>query len=323
MSPPTSRGGLSITLKIRHRAASAALLATIGLTGFKLGVAALSGSVGVLSEGLHSFLDLVSASLSFFTVQEAGKPADEDHPFGHGKIETLSSLFEALLLVGAAALMIYEGTLHIAHPHPLRFEWLAMLTLFISMIVSYGMYRHNSVAAAASESSALQVNALHFLSDVVAAAAVLLGLVVLKFTGWLLIDPLLGFGVAAYILIVSAKQIKRAILELSDTQLPAEEIRVIRECLDRYVARLPGKIMNAHDLRTRRSGATRHIDFHLEVCGLLSVKESHDICDEIEGELDHVVPGASITIHVEPCEQRDGPCEQRGNPCSASIKSIY
>jgi cation diffusion facilitator family transporter len=264
----------------------------------------ISGSAAVLSEGLHSFLDLVSASVSFFTVREAGKPADEDHPFGHGKIETLSSLIEALLLLVAATLMIYEGSEQIVHPKPLHYQGLAIVTIFVSMVVSYFMYRFNLKAANAVESGALHLNALHFLTDVMASAAILIGLVVLKVTGWLLIDALLAFAVAIYILVVSARQVRSAILELLDTQLPDEEIELIKKLLKSFT----GKMIEAHDLRTRKSGATRHIDFHLVCCGEMSVNESHAVCDDVEAKILDVFPSASINIHVEPCEPGKSHC---------------
>lgn len=281
------------------------MVATIGLTVFKLAVAAVSGSVGLLSEGVHSFLDVVSAALSYFTVREAGKPADEDHPFGHGKIETLSSLFESLLLVGAAAWISFEGWEHLRHPEPVHYQGLAMVAMVISIVVSFIVYRHNAQAAIKAESSALHVNALHFLSDVVASIAVLVGLLALRLTGWLIIDPIMAFAVAAYILLISLQQVKKAILELSDTQLPESEIQEIRGILASFADRT----IEAHDLRTRRSGSTRHIDFHLVLCGALSVNESHQLCDEIELKISERLPSASVNIHVEPCETEHSGCQ--------------
>jgi cation diffusion facilitator family transporter len=289
---------------VRHRAATLALAATVGLTVFKLGVARLTGSVGMLSEGVHSFLDVISAAVSYFTVREAVKPADADHPFGHGKIETLSSLFEALLLVAAAGWITYEGIEHVMHPVPVQYEGVAMATMIVSIVASYAVYRHNLAASRETESSALRVNALHFLSDVVASIGVLVGLVLLKLTGWLLIDPIMAFTVAAYILLISLKQVKESILELSDTQLPEVEIAEIR----RIIGAFEGRTIEAHDIRTRRSGATRHIDFHLVVCGYMSVHESHSVCDEIELKINDRFPGASVNIHVEPCETENTGC---------------
>ncbi len=269
-------------------------------------MAYFSGSVGVLSEGIHSTLDLVSAAISFFTVRVAGKPADEDHPFGHGKIETVSSLFESLLLVAAAALIVVEGIEHFKNPQPVQFQALAMFAMVVSLVVSFAVYRHNLAASRVTDSSAIKVNALHFLSDVVASAGILVGLLILKFTGWLVIDALMAFAVAAYILIISLKQVRESIGELTDTQLPEREIRAIRRLLDEF----KDDAIEAHELRTRKSGANRHMDFHLVVCGQMSVDESHAVCDRIEARVDAMFPRSSVNIHVEPCEKEIVGCHE-------------
>ena len=300
----TSQEDLFITIKRRHRAASLALVATVGLTVLKLGAAMMSHSVGVLSEGVHSFLDLLSAAVSFFTVRQAVMPADENHPFGHGKIETLSSLFESLLLGVAAALIFYEAIQHWIHPAVIEHEGIAMAVILVSIIVSYAIYKHNFSAAKATESSALHVNALHFLSDVVASVGILVGLVLMKITGWAMIDPLIAMGVAVYILWVAVKQVKGALWELSDTQLPDHEVNQIRTLLND----LDGKAIESHDLRTRKGGSTRHIDFHLVVCGHMTVESSHSVCDELELKIQKTLPSSSVTIHVEPCEKEKTGC---------------
>ena len=296
-------------MRLRERATSLALAVTVGLTIMKLGVGVFSGSIGVISEGVHSFLDLISATVAFFTVREAGKPADREHPFGHGKIETLSSLFESLFLVAAALLIVTEGYRHFRNPQPIDHENLAIGTILISMIVSYWVYRQNHATAQTTESSAIRVNALHFLSDVAASGGILIGLILLKFTGWLIIDPIMAFAVAAYILLISAQQVKQALNELTDTQLPTDEVKKIEEILDDFTVTRK-RAIEAHDLRTRRSGATRHIDFHLLVCGEMSVNESHGVCDDIETEISAVFPNASVNIHVEPCEANSASCRE-------------
>lgn len=292
-----------------------ALIATVALTAIKVGAAAVSGSVSVLSEAIHSALDLVSAALSFYTVREAIKPADEDHPFGHGKIETLSSLFEAVLLAIAAGFIVYEGVDHLRNPHEIVGQEWAIGVIFVSLVVSYIVYRHNLKAGRETESSALEVNALHFLSDVVASAGVLIGLVALKITGWLWIDPLVAFLVAAYVFAIALQQVKKSLAELSDVKLPESEVALVREILER----VRDREVEVHDLRTRRSGAVRHIDFHLVCCAHLSVLESHEVCDHLEAEILTQFPGASIQIHVEPCVQERPNCE---STCPRAKRSV-
>ncbi len=275
------------------------------MTILKVGIGYVSHSVGVLSEGIHSCLDLISATLSYFTVRVAIKPADQEHPFGHGKIETLSSLFEAILLMIAAFFIIYEGTQQVFDPKPIQYQNMSILIMFISAVASVFAYRHNALVAKQTESSALHVNALHFLADAMTSAGILIGLVLLQITHWPLIDPLMAFVVAIYILIISIPQIKNALLELSDFQLPHAEIQMVQSILNNWKS----GVIEAHDLRTRKSGATRHMDFHLVVCRHLTVENSHTVCDELESKIKQNLAGASITIHVEPCAHATPQCQ--------------
>ncbi|MGE0616710.1 MAG: cation diffusion facilitator family transporter [Bacteriovoracia bacterium] len=288
-------------LAVRAQAARVALAATILLTFFKFAVALYMGSVGVLSEAIHSLLDLLSAGIAFFTVRAAVQPADQDHPYGHGKFETVSSLFEALLLFAAAGFVVWEGWRAWLNPAPLQHEWLAIAVMGLSLLASYLVYRHNIGAARATESRAIEANAIHFLADVVTSGGVLAGLIAIYFTGLQVIDALMAFGIAAYILFMAVKLVKAAIAELVDVQLPAEELAD----LDAILARFKPKVIGVHELRTRRSGSHRHIDFHLSVCGDFTVNQSHFICDEMEDKIMERFPAASVNIHVEPCSQHD------------------
>lgn len=296
--------------RTRIRAATFALGTTILLTALKVGAGIATGSVGVISEGIHSGLDLVSAAIAFFTIREAGKPADADHPFGHGKIETLSSLSESILLLVAAGFIVNEGVDRLYHPQPMENGGIAVAAIVISLLVSFFVYKHNRRAAESTDSSAIRVNALHFLADTVTATGVLGALVAIQLTGWTWIDPLVAFAIAIYIIIVSWGQVRAAIADLTDKQLPEEELTRLQGIVDSF----DGKIIEAHDLKTRRSGANRHIEFHLSVCGKMSVQESHAICDEIEAAIEREFPRTLSTIHVEPCNHHEPnlcvPCER-------------
>jgi cation diffusion facilitator family transporter len=281
----------------RSRAASFALVAALLLAALKIGVGIWTKSVGVFSEGIHSSLDLVSAAIAFFTIREAGKPADREHPFGHGKIETLSSLIESLLLVAASVFITLEGIEHLRNPTPVEHTGVAIATIAVSLVASYGVYLHNRRSAKLTESSAIEVNALHFLADAVTSAGVLIALLVIAYTGWQWIDPAIAFAIAIYILAISWKQIARSISELTDHQLPDEEVARAVRLLESFRPR----ILEAHDLRTRKSGVHRHFDFHALFCGRATVEESHLVCDELETAFENEFPGSQVSIHVEPC----------------------
>ncbi|RYZ70558.1 MAG: cation transporter [Proteobacteria bacterium] len=285
----------------RFRAATFALVVTLVLTVGKFLIAHITSSVGVLSEGIHSSLDLLSAAVAFFTIREAIKPADADHPFGHGKIETLSSLLEATLLVPASFFIFYESYEHWKNPTELKEPWLAFGVMVVALLVSFAAFLHNRGAAKSTESRAIEVNALHFLADAATSGGVALGIVVIYFTGLTWIDPLIGILIGLYILYLSAPQIWAAVQELADSRLPDSEIAEIEALIKTYANR----IIEIHDLRTRKSGINRYIEFHLTTCGKETVEESHQVCDEMEHSIETRFPRATVSIHVEPCGNHD------------------
>lgn len=296
---------LTASAKTRENAVKLSLFIATFLTLFKLGVGWFTGSVGVISEGIHSLLDWTSAIIAFFAVREAGKPADEDHPFGHGKIEVFSSLVESVLLVLAAGVIMYQGVDRILHPTPVQHEWAAILVMSISIFLNFIVFKRNQIAAVETESQAIQVNAFHFLTDALTSVAVLAGLLVISLTGWHQIDAMMAFGIGIYIVLVSVRQMRSAFGELFDIQLPESE----RILIERLIESFKPSIVGMHELRTRKSGAIRHIDFHILVCKYMTVQQSHHICDEIESKLMDRFPLAMVTTHVEPCDNHSPTCE--------------
>lgn len=289
----------------RARATAISVFVAFFLTTVKLAVGVWTQSMGVFSDGIHSLLDLVSALVTFVTVRHALKPADEEHPYGHGKFETVSSVVEAALLVLAAAYIGYESIHRIQQPHEIRDGWIGMGVISVSAAMSYVVYRHNARIARQTESRALSVNAFHFLTDVLTSLGVLAGLILVEVTGYSVIDVIVALILAVYITYESIRLMRHALDELVDVQLPREEVVAITEAL-----RVHGKdIIDVHDIRTRRSGAHRHVDCHLVVCGNMSVHQSHEICDRMEENVHRTFPFAEVHVHVEPCEQVAPSCE--------------
>lgn len=291
-------------LKMRRRAAILAFVSALGLTIIKFTAALLSHSVSMLSEAMHSLLDLISATVAFFAVQEAAKPADAGHPFGHGKIETLSSLFESLFLMGAAVFIFSESIGHLRNPKAIENENLALVVMLISIVVSYLVYLHNRYAGKVTESAAIAVNATHFLSDMLTSVTVVIALVLIRFTEWMYWDGIFGIGIGCYLFYAVYQQTRDAILELVDVQLPRHEIERVRKAILPFQPRF----VEVHDLRTRKGGTVRYIDFHLLVCAWMSVNESHELCDEMEAAIEREFPSAMVSIHVEPCHHRTQNC---------------
>jgi cation diffusion facilitator family transporter len=276
------------------------------LTCLKFATAEISGSVSLFSEAIHSLLDLVSAGITFFTLRESIKPADLEHPFGHGKMENLSSLFECVLLLLAAVLIIKESTTQWSHIQPVTHQPASIAVLVFSLIVSFFAYQHNSQAAIKLDSRALETNATHFLADAASNLAVLLGFILMHFTGWQIIDPVLALCVAAYLVTICIPQIKSNIAELIDNRLPVSEIEQIVE----KISLSKKEFIQFRKLRTRKSGNHRHIDFQVVFCGSISVGNAYAVCDTIENNIKAVFTEPSISIYMRPCEKQKTQCFQ-------------
>ncbi|MEW6055928.1 MAG: cation diffusion facilitator family transporter [Bdellovibrionota bacterium] len=299
-------GGLAkINQQKRFRAASLALAATTVLTIAKLVVAVATGSVGVLSEAIHSGLDLLSSLVTFFVVRASVRPADWDHPFGHGKIESLSALFEAFLLLVAGGYILFEGISKWTRPghHVDHIGW-GLAVTGASVLINLYVYFQNRNVAREQESIAIETNAFHFLTDVFSSLAVFLSLGALHFTQWIFLDPLVAILIAGYILWVGIEQIKKCVAELSDTVLPGEEVETVRQVLRGHEK----EFLNYHDLRTRKAGAVRFVDLHLTVCSEQTVHEAHEVCDRIEDDLTKSFKEAHVNIHIEPCGNHGPNC---------------
>jgi len=286
------------------RTARLSILSNTLLVALKLAVGLLSGSVSIISEAIHSFMDLFAAVMAFVSIRLARRPADKRHPYGHEKIENVSGVLEAILIFVAVCLIIYEAVQKLIHNEPVQRLELGLVVMTISgavnILVSRKLYR----VAAEERSVALEADALHLKTDVYSSLGVAVGLLVIvalqRLAGfaWVsYLDPIVAIAIAALILRESWSMLRKAFGPLVDTSLSLQDIAAIETCVKRY----PN--VGLHSLRTRSAGGKKHIDFHLSVPEVISVKESHSLCDAIERDLRRLIPKASILIHVEPRER--------------------
>ncbi len=271
----------------------------------KLAVGLAIGSLSVLAEAIHSGLDLLAAVIAFLSVREAGKPADEGHPYGHGKIENLSGTVEALLVLAAAFWIGYEALQHLLTAQTVRSPGAGMAVMAVSAVLNTLLSRYLLRVAAATDSVALRADALHLLTDVYTSAGVLVGLGLIKLTGWAALDPLVALAVAVMIVRAAWQLLRHSFLPLLDISLPGEEqeeiLRVIEGFRNRY--------LEVHMLRTRKAGGERHIDLHLVLPKAMPVAAAHRLCDDIEAALAARYPSSHVLIHVEPCDElENGRC---------------
>jgi len=262
----------------------------------KLIVGLFTGSVAILSEAIHSLLDLLASFIAFLSVRISSKPADKEHPYGHGKVENISGTIETLLIFVAGIWIIYECIHKIITPTPIKLPVLGILVMLLGALINFVVSRIVYRTAKNINSVAMKSNALHLLTDVYTSLGVALSLLIVHLTGWYILDPIIGIILACYIMIEAFKLMKEAFPPLLDARLSKEEeeqiIQIIESFKDEYI--------EYHDFRTRRSGAEEYIDFHLVVASNKSIETVHDLCDRIEEKINNLFHQANILIHLEP-----------------------
>jgi cation diffusion facilitator family transporter len=288
-------------------AAKLMLIVVIGLIVLKVVVAVITGSISILAQAVDSSLDLFAVVITFFTIRIAAKPADEEHPFGHGKAENIAAIVQALLIFTAGGLIIYSAVRKIQVGATVELAEAGIGAMLVSMIASIFLSRHLFKVSKAVDSIALQANAHNIAADVYSTAAVLLGLVAVRLTKLNILDPIIAMAVALLILKSSYDVLRKSFGGLVDVKLPDGEESVIKSCILEH----GGEVVAFHELRTRKAGSQRYIDLHLVMPRNASVEEAHRMCDHLERDIESRLPRINVTIHVESCTIE---CEQ----CSVS-----
>lgn len=280
----------------KKRVALSSVIAAIFLTGFKLVIGIITSSLGILSEALHSGLDLVAAVITYFSVRVSDMPADRKHNFGHGKIENFSAFIETILLLITCAWIIYEavGRLVSGNTH-IEVNFWSYIVVISSIIIDISRSRALYRVAKKHNSQALEADALHFSTDIWSSAVVLFGLICANF-GFFFADSVAALVVALIVLVVSYKLGKKAVDVLLD-KAPQETIIQVQQLLGNYQ-----EIKHIHNLKIRTAGADTFIKFNIHVDPDSSLKKVHDLCDKIEKDLNAIIPRSEVYIHAEPQE---------------------
>jgi cation diffusion facilitator family transporter len=286
----------------KNGAALTSVIAAIGLTAFKIIVGVITGSLGILAEAAHSGLDLVAALMTLFAVRVSGKPADELHLYGHGKIENLSALFETLLLLLTCVWIIYEAIQRLFF-HPVKVEasiW-AFIVMGTSIVIDVNRSRILYKAARQYNSQALEADALHFSTDVWSSSVVILGLALLKLSelfpklSWLdKADSIAALGVALIVVYVSAQLGYRTIMGLLDTA-PKGSVEKVKSVVESIRG-----VTDCHDVRIRTSGPSLFIDVHVLLDGHQTLEQAHKLTEKIEQAINKEFPDSDVIVHPEP-----------------------
>jgi len=258
----------------------------------------LTGSIGLLSDAAESLVNLAAALVAFWALSVAARPPDEEHAYGHTKVEYFASGVEGTLIVAAALGIALAAGRRLVHPEPLTQVPLGVAFSIAAAVINAAVALVLLSAGRRLRSITLKADAHHLLADVWTSAAVVTGIVLVQATGWLILDPIVAMAVAVSIVWAGWRLIKETGLGLMDTALPGEDCRSIAEVLAPF--QKAGVVI--HALQTRAAGARRFVSMHILVPGAWTVKQGHDLCEEIEAAVRGALPQTTVFTHMEPRE---------------------
>ena len=266
----------------------------------KLGAWYISGSVALLSDALESIINIFASCLMLFSVYVSGRPADDEHHYGHQKVEYITSLVEGGLIITAAIFIIHTALERLSKPVPITSVGSALGINLFATALNGGLSWYLIRRSKETGSIALEGDAKHLFSDVVTSVGVTGGLYFSQLTGWIQADAIIALAVSVLIMRMGAVIILKSSRILMDNHCPETEGK-IEVLLDRHRS----NFVDYHDIKTRRSGSQVFAELHLSIDGTMTVKEAHDFTDHLEYDLKKELPNVSVTIHIEPPDNND------------------
>ncbi|MBQ4135223.1 MAG: cation transporter [Methanocorpusculum sp.] len=289
----------------KKNAARLSICSNAFLTVSKIVTGILTGSVSIISEGIHSGMDLLASFIAYFSVKKSAVPPDKDHAFGHGKYEDASGLIEALLIVLAAGIIIWEAVSKLirgGEEISVDLLYIGMAVMGISAIMNFIVSQNLMRVAKETDSIALESDAWHLRTDVLTSAGVFAGLLIIQITNLTWIDSVIAVIVALFILKEAYSLIRRSFADLMDESLSSEEISKIEEIIGRHES----EYTNYHGLKTRKAGPDKFAEFHLMMPRDTAFTVAHDLVAHIREEISSEIPRITILIHLDPCDGRCG-----------------
>ena len=284
-------------LRTKSGAAALSIASNSILIALKLAAGAITGSIAILTEAIHSAIDLVASLIAFFSVRKADEPADADHPYGHEKVENLASAIEGALILLGAWVIIFEATRRLVSGADVETLWVGIAVVGFSAVANFAISGFLYRRAAVLESPALEADAAHLRTDAMTSIGVLVGLVIVEVTGVVEFDSIVALMVAVAIVVAGIRILTRSSRVLVDEAPPPEELDRIEAAI--ASARAP-EVAGYHKLRARRAGSRRHIDLHLQFRSGTTLERAHGLAHEVRAAIEAEFPTADVLIHVEP-----------------------
>lgn len=263
----------------------------------KVAASAVTNSIGIGADAVHSLIDLSGAVIGLISIRISDKPPDSHHAFGHAKAENIAGVIISGFIFFAGAIIIYQAVRRLVVGGSIELVNLGIYVTMAAIVINLAISRYALRVSRATDSLALEATAHDMLADAYSSGAVLVGLVLVRFTGLSMLDPIVALLVALLIFRTAYITMKRSLGGLMDARLPEAEETTIKSCLNEHSA----QVVSFHKLRTRKAGDQRHIDLHLVTPRHVSVLEAHRVCDHLETDIAQRLPNANVTIHIEPC----------------------
>jgi cation diffusion facilitator family transporter len=283
----------------KSRAAGLSILSNSLLIVLKLIAGALTGSIAIITEAVHSGIDLLASIVAFYSVRKADEPADEDHPYGHQKVENLAAAIEGMLILVGAGIIVFESSRRLFMGSDVEKLWVGIGVIALSAVANAVVSSYLFRQAAATDSPALAGDAAHLRTDAMTSVGVLVGLVLVEITGEEALDSITALVVAGAIVYAGVRILNRSSRVLVDQALPADELEAVRRAIEEYGAE---EIVGFHKLRARGAGSRRYVDLHVQFRHGTTLKRAHEVSHELERAVRSRVRGAEVLIHLEPEE---------------------
>jgi cation diffusion facilitator family transporter len=285
---------------MKARTAALSVASNSTLIVLKVIAGTITGSVAILTEAIHSSIDLVASIVAFLSVRKADEPADESHRYGHEKIENLAAAIEGVLILVGSCVIAFEAIRRLVRGGQVQSVPLGLAVIGFSVVVDVAVSAVIARRARVAESAALEGDAAHLRTDALTSAGVLVGLALVKVTGAQWIDPAVALAVAAAIVTTGIRLLGRSSRVLVDEALPTSEVAEIRDAIKEFGSR---GVVGYHELRTRRAGARRYVDLHVQLRSGTSLEDAHRTAHELQDVISARLAGADVLIHLEPADR--------------------
>ena len=295
--------GPAAQLPRKQRAAGLSIISNSLLIVLKIVAGAITGSIAIITEAIHSSIDLLASFVAFFSVRKADEPPDEGHPYGHEKVENVASGIEGMLILVGAGIIIFESMRRLVEVPEVKSLGVGIGVIAFSGVANLAVSGYLYRQAHATDSPALEGDAAHLRTDAMTSFGVLVALVLVQTTGVEVFDPIMALIVAAAIVFAGIRIINRSTRVLVDEALPVDELAAIRTAIDEHA---PDEVIGFHKLRARRAGSRRYVDLHVQFRDGTTLRRAHEITHALQGEIRGRLRGADVLIHLEPEESADG-----------------